>query len=359
MPIGQFYEIDVDNKVPFTVCGGLQDNGVWCVPSAVRDRNGIADRDGWNIGGGDGFYAKFDPRRELRLRRVAERQRRAREPDDARTNRRTSRWRTRWRQRGRRAGAPRRRRWFNWDTPIVRLALDPERRLHGRAACSSGRPIAARPGRRSAPTSRPASIATLTMMGARVPPTRCRGTTASTYGSLTIDRRIAARRARDLHRHRRRHGAGHARRRQDVDERHAKIQGLPPHVREHGAAVALRAGPRVRDVRRPLQRRLQAVRLRQRRLRPDVALDRGRTARDGDQPHSRASERSARARPRPRAGVHFSTTTAARGSRFRSRRTCRPCRWTTSSFSRATTRWWSARTGAASGFSTTSVRSSR
>ena len=61
MPIGQFYEIDVDNKVPYTVCGGLQDNGLWCVPSAVRDRNGIADRDAWNIGGGDGFYAKIDP----------------------------------------------------------------------------------------------------------------------------------------------------------------------------------------------------------------------------------------------------------------------------------------------------------
>ena len=61
MPRGQFYEIDVDNKVPFTVCGGLQDNGEWCVPSAVRDRNGIANRDAWNIGGGDGFYVKFDP----------------------------------------------------------------------------------------------------------------------------------------------------------------------------------------------------------------------------------------------------------------------------------------------------------
>ena len=47
MPIGQFYEIDVDNKIPFTVCGGLQDNGEWCVPSAVRDRNGIANRDSY------------------------------------------------------------------------------------------------------------------------------------------------------------------------------------------------------------------------------------------------------------------------------------------------------------------------
>ena len=61
MPIGQFYEVDVDNSVPFRICGGLQDNGVWCVPSAVRNRNGIADRDGWNIGGGDGFHAHFDP----------------------------------------------------------------------------------------------------------------------------------------------------------------------------------------------------------------------------------------------------------------------------------------------------------
>lgn len=61
MPLGQFYEIDVDMKTPFTVCGGLQDNGEWCVPSAVRDRNGIAARDAWNIGGGDGFYVKIDP----------------------------------------------------------------------------------------------------------------------------------------------------------------------------------------------------------------------------------------------------------------------------------------------------------
>ncbi len=61
IPIGQFYEVDVDNKVPYTVCGGLQDNGLWCVPSAVRNRNGIADRDAWNIGGGDGFYAKIQP----------------------------------------------------------------------------------------------------------------------------------------------------------------------------------------------------------------------------------------------------------------------------------------------------------
>jgi len=62
MPIGQFYEIDVDNRDPYIVCGGLQDNGVWCMSSATHNRNGIADRDAWNIGGGDGFHAHFDPK---------------------------------------------------------------------------------------------------------------------------------------------------------------------------------------------------------------------------------------------------------------------------------------------------------
>ena len=44
LPLGQFYEIGVDMKEPYTVCGGLQDNGVWCVPSATMNRNGIANR---------------------------------------------------------------------------------------------------------------------------------------------------------------------------------------------------------------------------------------------------------------------------------------------------------------------------
>ena len=61
LPIGQFYEIGVDMKDPYTVCGGLQDNGVWCVPSATSNRNGIANSDAWNIGSGDGFHAHIDP----------------------------------------------------------------------------------------------------------------------------------------------------------------------------------------------------------------------------------------------------------------------------------------------------------
>jgi photosystem II stability/assembly factor-like uncharacterized protein len=61
LPIGQFYEIGADMKQPYTVCGGLQDNGHWCIPSATRNRNGISNQEGFNIGSGDGFYARMDP----------------------------------------------------------------------------------------------------------------------------------------------------------------------------------------------------------------------------------------------------------------------------------------------------------
>ncbi|PYT99379.1 MAG: hypothetical protein DMG34_20605 [Acidobacteria bacterium] len=58
--IGQFYEIGLDNEKPYHVCGGLQDNGSWCGPSATISRDGIANEDWTLIHGGDGFYAQID-----------------------------------------------------------------------------------------------------------------------------------------------------------------------------------------------------------------------------------------------------------------------------------------------------------
>ena len=60
--LGQFYAISVDMRKPYYVCGGLQDNGSWCGPSAVRSAAGIMNADWYRIGGGDGFYTANDPR---------------------------------------------------------------------------------------------------------------------------------------------------------------------------------------------------------------------------------------------------------------------------------------------------------
>ena len=61
MATGQFYAISVDMRKPYYVCGGLQDNGSWCGPSAVRSGAGILNTDWYRIGGGDGFYTQNDP----------------------------------------------------------------------------------------------------------------------------------------------------------------------------------------------------------------------------------------------------------------------------------------------------------
>lgn len=59
--LGQFYEIGADNGYPYKICGGLQDNNVWCGPSMSMNPRGITNDDWYTIGGGDGFYAQPDP----------------------------------------------------------------------------------------------------------------------------------------------------------------------------------------------------------------------------------------------------------------------------------------------------------
>lgn len=60
MPIGQFYNVAVNNQDPYLVCGGLQDNGNWCTPSASRISHGVSFKDAFNIGGGDGMQTVFE-----------------------------------------------------------------------------------------------------------------------------------------------------------------------------------------------------------------------------------------------------------------------------------------------------------
>jgi photosystem II stability/assembly factor-like uncharacterized protein len=118
LPVGQFYEISADMQDPYTICGGLQDNGHWCVPSATRTRTGISNRDSFNIGSGDGFYARIDPgdprtafieSQDGRANRVnlatLERQPVAPLPPERLKKGERERW--------------------NWNTPIVMSAFDP------------------------------------------------------------------------------------------------------------------------------------------------------------------------------------------------------------------------------------------
>jgi photosystem II stability/assembly factor-like uncharacterized protein len=60
MAIGEFYRVAVDDKTPYRICGGLQDNLNWVGPGATRTKDGIINADWINIGGGDGFYCAFD-----------------------------------------------------------------------------------------------------------------------------------------------------------------------------------------------------------------------------------------------------------------------------------------------------------
>ena len=59
LPISQFYHVSTDDKDPYQVYGGLQDNSSWAGDSAYP--GGITNQRWENLYGGDGFYAFSDP----------------------------------------------------------------------------------------------------------------------------------------------------------------------------------------------------------------------------------------------------------------------------------------------------------
>lgn len=59
LPVGQFYHAAVDDRKPYNIYGGLQDNGSWVGPSAAA--GGISNANWKAINGGDGFWVQPDP----------------------------------------------------------------------------------------------------------------------------------------------------------------------------------------------------------------------------------------------------------------------------------------------------------
>jgi len=59
LPISQFYHVSVDDKDPYQVYGGLQDNSTWVGDSEYP--GGITNNRWENLYGGDGFWAFADP----------------------------------------------------------------------------------------------------------------------------------------------------------------------------------------------------------------------------------------------------------------------------------------------------------
>jgi len=71
LAIGEFYNLAVDDRDPYWICGGLQDNQSWCGPSRTRfepepfigeaQHTGILNDHWFCLGGGDGFHVAIDP----------------------------------------------------------------------------------------------------------------------------------------------------------------------------------------------------------------------------------------------------------------------------------------------------------
>ncbi len=122
--LGEFYELGLGMDFPYTICGGLQDNGTWCGPSRGRARFGESEenarhastQDWFQVWGSDGYYAQIDPR-DARII-YAEAQQGFAGRMDLKTNRFT------FMHPVPKEGSPSFR--FNWDSPLVLSVHDPD-----------------------------------------------------------------------------------------------------------------------------------------------------------------------------------------------------------------------------------------
>lgn len=115
MPVSQFYHVSVDERAPYHVYGGLQDNGSWRAPS--QKSGGIQNGDWENVGGGDGFWVQPDAEDHNII--YSEYQ----GGHASRVNAKTNQWQDIQPKQG--EGDPKLR--FNWNTPIVKSPTNKKR----------------------------------------------------------------------------------------------------------------------------------------------------------------------------------------------------------------------------------------
>ncbi|MBY0523815.1 MAG: PDZ domain-containing protein [Gemmataceae bacterium] len=112
--IGQFYHVCVDNKKPYHVYGGLQDNGSWGGPSQTLRPAGAINEDWYVVGGGDGFVCRVDPTDSDLVYFESQ------DGNMQRRNLRTGQFKS-IRPKGAQPGTYR----FNWNTPFVLSSHNP------------------------------------------------------------------------------------------------------------------------------------------------------------------------------------------------------------------------------------------
>lgn len=115
IPVSQFYHVQVDDRDPYFVYGGLQDNGSWRAPS--QKAGGIQNGDWENVGGGDGFWVQPDGEDHDII--YSEYQ----GGHASRVNAKTNQWQDIQPKQG--EGDPKLR--FNWNTPIVKSPTNKKR----------------------------------------------------------------------------------------------------------------------------------------------------------------------------------------------------------------------------------------
>ena len=232
--IGQFYEIGLDMQQPYHICGGLQDNNVWCGPSATFDTRGIANSDWFTVGGGDGFYAQIDPTDPNTV--YAESQ----DGNLLRRNLKTHESRS-----IRPPAAEGERLRFQWNSPLVISAYDNKTIYYGGnylfKSTDRGDTLDA-PRRRShhrRGSRQAADHGPRARQEHAVAPRRRAG-----VAGHHDDQRVADEPRSALGRHRRRQPAGHARRRQDVEERRRRRRASTSAASSPRASTKGRRTPR-------------------------------------------------------------------------------------------------------------------